>query len=253
MKRMLSLCLGGALLLAGGLSHADGMDGISAASPLAHEESVSTAAAKVMEPLPMEELLALMPESRGFLGEGDLPHGMTFTPFHLSADPHPCAGLLFLPGKKQDASVIAFGMEMKGEAAEAYFHDMFLPEGFTPEAGQRMLHFNIGLMEAETMLNNIFLQTAKGTREATGEPVPYDLMGVSMVHVEQLHKVLSQPKTYGFALSPYLVADGWAIPLYMRGFLTKTGEGYRSLLFLGFQSQKDALDQASYEILRSMK
>ena len=60
-------------------------------------------------------------------------------------------------------------------------------------------------------------------------------------------------QTYGFALSPYLVVDGWAIPLYMRGFLTKTGEGYRSLLFLGFQSQKDALDQASYEILRSMK
>ena len=142
---------------------------------------------------------------------------------------------------------------MKGEAAEAYFHDMFLPEGFTPAAGQRMLHFNIGLMEAETMLNNIFLQTAKGTREATGEPIPYDLMGVSMMHVEQLHKVLSHPKTYGFALSPYLVVDGWAIPLYMRGFLAKTGEGYRSLLFLGFQSQKDALDQASYEILRSMK
>ena len=69
MKRMLSLCLGGALLLMGGLSHADGMVGISAASPLAHEESVSTAAAKVMEPLPMEELLALMPESRGFLGD----------------------------------------------------------------------------------------------------------------------------------------------------------------------------------------
>ena len=79
MKRMLSLCLGVALLLTGGLSHADSMDGISAASPLAHGESVSTAAAKVMEPLPMEELLALMPESRGFLGEGDLPHGMTFT------------------------------------------------------------------------------------------------------------------------------------------------------------------------------
>ena len=169
MKRMLSLCMGAALLLTGGLSYADGMDGISAASPLAHGESVSTAAAKVMEPLPMEELLALMPESRGFLGDGNLPKGMTFTPFHLSADPHPSAGLLFLPGKKQDASVIAFGMEMKGEAAEAYFHDMFLPEGFTPAAGQRMLHFNIGLMEEETMLNNIFLQTAKGTREATGD------------------------------------------------------------------------------------
>lgn len=100
MKRMLSLCLGVALLLTGGLSHADGMDGIPAASPLAHGESVSTAAAKVMEPLPMEGLLALMSESRGFLGDGNLPKGMTFTPFHLSADPHPSAGLLFLPGKK---------------------------------------------------------------------------------------------------------------------------------------------------------
>lgn len=60
---------------------------------------------------------------------------MTFTPFHLSAGPHPSAGLLFLPGKKQDASVIAFGMEMKGEAAEAYFHDMFLPEGLHSGGG----------------------------------------------------------------------------------------------------------------------
>ena len=253
MKRMLSLCLGSALLLTGGLSQADGMAGSGAVPALAAGESVNAAASKVMEPLPMEELLALTPESRGFLGDENLPKGMTFTPFYLSSDLHPCAGLLFLPGKQQDASVIAFGMEMKGEAAEAYFHDMFLPEGFTPAAGQRMLHFNIGLMEADAILNNIFLQTAKGTREATGEPIPYDLMGVSMMHVEQLHKVLSQPKTYGFALSPYLLADGWAIPLYMRGFLTKTGEGYRSLLFLGFQSQKNALDEASYEILKSMK
>ena len=98
MKRMLSFCLGVALLLTGGLSHADG---ISAVSPLAHEESVSTAAAKVMEPLPMEELLALMPESRGFLGDGNLPKGMTFTPFHLSADPHPSAGLLSFPGRSR--------------------------------------------------------------------------------------------------------------------------------------------------------
>lgn len=253
MKRMLSLCLGAALLLMGGLPEARGMDGTGVAAPVASGESVSAAAVKVMEPLPMEELLALTPASRGFLGDEKLPKGMTFAPFHISSDPHPCAGLLFIPGKKQDASVIAFGMEMKGDVADAYFHDMFLPNGFTPAAGQRMLHFNIGLMEAETLLNHIFLQTAKGTREATGEPIPYDLMGVSMMHVEQLHKVLDKPKTYGFALSPYLVADGWAMPLYMRGFLTKTGEGYRSLLFLGFQSQKEVLDQASYEILKSMK
>ena len=184
MKRMLSICLGAALLLTGGLSYADGMEGIPAASLLEPGKSASTAAAKVMEPLPMEELLALMPESHGFLGNGNLPQGMTFTPFPLSADPHPCAGLIFLPGKKQDASVIAFGMEMKGEVAEAYFHDMFLPEGFTPAAGQRMLHFNISLIQAETMLNNIFLETAKGTREATGEPIPYDLMGeIGRAHV----------------------------------------------------------------------
>lgn len=108
MKRMLSLCLGAALLLTGGLSYVDGMEGIPA-PPLAQGKRASTAAAKVMEPLPMEELLALMPESHGFLGDGNLPQGMTFTPFPLSADPHPSAGLLFLPGKKQDASVIASG------------------------------------------------------------------------------------------------------------------------------------------------
>ena len=67
MKRMLSLCMGAALLLTGGMSEADGMAGSGAVPALAAGESVSTAAAKVMEPLPMEELLALMPESRGFL------------------------------------------------------------------------------------------------------------------------------------------------------------------------------------------
>ena len=55
MKRMLSLCLGVALLLTGGLSYADGMDGISAVSPLAHEESVSTAAAKVLSLIHISE------------------------------------------------------------------------------------------------------------------------------------------------------------------------------------------------------
>ena len=54
MKRMLSLCMGAALLLTGGMSEADGMAGSGAVPAFAAGESVSTAAAKVMEPLPKE-------------------------------------------------------------------------------------------------------------------------------------------------------------------------------------------------------
>ena len=43
MKRMLSLCMGAALLLTGGMSEADGMAGSGAVPALAAGESVSTA------------------------------------------------------------------------------------------------------------------------------------------------------------------------------------------------------------------
>ncbi len=242
-----------------------GLAALMCLGPMAYGEEIETAPAETavgnlisMESLPslpvdMSEGLAFYDfgTSKGCLSSLHLPKKTSLyigpAPVETLAD---ASGILFMEGKKYDSAAAVFGLEFTGEEAEKTFGGMFLPGGFSQEAAEKMLHFNMSLLQAGSTCNEFFLTVAKGTRAATGELLPYDFLALDMVRVEQLHRVTSVPKTYSFAVEPYLSADGFALPLYARGFAMKSETGYRFLLFVTLQSMKEELDRVTYQIIQ---
>ncbi len=189
--------------------------------------------------------------AQGILSTLKMPRGASISSHPLPVVALPdAAGCLTMEGKHYTGSALALGIEVTGKEAEETFGGMFLPGGYTKEAGEKMLHFNMNLLKGEGLLNQFFLTVAKGTRAATGEPLPYDFLLLDMVNVEQFHRVVTVPGTYSFAMRPYLSVDGFAIPLYLRGFAMKSEKGYRFLLFVTLDSFREQLDQVTYQIIQ---
>ncbi len=246
MKKIgLALCVA-ALLAVGPLAH--GAEA-KAAPAVGNEFSLDSFPA-LSEGLESGLDLYCLGNARGVLPQLQLPKGASLSARTLPVLDLPnAAGFLTMEGKKYTGSALAVGLELSGEEAEKTFAGMFMPGGYTPEAGERMLRFNMSLLKTEGLLNEFFLTIAKGTRAATGEPLPYDFLTLDMVHVEQLHRIVTVPKTYSFAMRPYLAVDGFALPLYLRGFASKTETGYRFLLFVTLDSYREQLDQVTYQMI----
>lgn len=187
-----------------------------------------------------------------FLGKVKWPSSMTFQPISLAGIPakDSYTGLVTVHDKKIRAPIMAVGVEMKGAHADDLFQGMFLPGGYTEEAGKAMLSFNMALMQSENMMNDLFLKTMTSTVKVTGQAIPFDLMAVDVLSVEQLHKMKSVKDTYTFAIRPLFVADGWMIPLYVRGIAAKREGAYRFVLLGGLDNSKAEVNQAAWEVSR---
>ncbi len=238
-----------------------GLAAFLAAGPLAYAEEAAKEMPLTAGALAAENLPALpegldggidfqsLGQSYGILSALKMPRGASLSVHPLPVLPADAAGVLTMEGRKYTGAALALGVELSGKEADETFGGMFMPGGYTPEAGEKMLHFNMSLLKTEGALNEFFLRVAKGTRSAIGEPLPYDFLLLDMVHVEQLHRVMNSPKTYSFAMRPYLAVDGFAVPLYLRGFASKSEAGYRFLLFVTLDSFREQLDQVTYQII----
>ncbi len=191
-------------------------------------------------------------ESKPFLPQRQWTKHVSYQPLSLPMVPpnHQYAGVLTIHQKKADIPALAVGVEMKGKEADADFGGMFLPGGYTQEAGKKMLSFNMALMNSENILNEIFLKTSSSARTITGQLLPYDLLAVDMKQVEQLHKVKSMKDTYAFSVRSLVMVDGWMLPLYIRGVAAKRDDAYRFLMMTGLDNSREEIDRTALEIMR---
>lgn len=113
-----------------------------------------------------------------------------------------------------------------------------------------MLAFNMGLLKLESAMNEVFLQAVDEARRETGEKLPYNFLTVDMVHVEQLHSLKGSPKTYSFSIRPAFSADGFFLPLFIRGFASKVGDSYRFLFLAVPDSEKDMVSEAGLSLMK---
>ena len=211
---------------------------IEGTAPLA--DSVKAAA-----PVPVSEMGDL------FLNHVSMPKNVHYEPLgrgdsaiarHL--------GMMTVKGKTYTAGAVALGATFKGKESDEFFGGMFLPRGHTREAGGRMLAFNMGLLKLESAMNEVFLQAVDEARRETGEKLPYNFLTVDMVHVEQLHSLKGSPKTYSFSIRPAFSADGFLLPLFIRGFASKVGDSYRFLFLAAPDSQKDMVSEAGLSFMK---
>lgn len=187
-----------------------------------------------------------------FLNGKKLPKNMKYQP--LSKDrpsPGTYGGVLTVKSKSYTAGALAAGTVFKGPKSDAYFGGMFLPGGYTREAGSHMLAFNMTLLKLESITNDVFLKTVAEARKDTGTPIPYDFLALDMLHVEQLHKVHDNPKVYSFSLRPAFSVDGWVLPLFFRGYAAKVDNSYRFLLLAAPDSEKDVISEAGLRLVES--
>lgn len=159
-------------------------------------------------------------------------------------------GTMTVKGKKYTAGALVVGADFKGKASDDFFGGMFLPKGHSPEAGARMLAFNVALLKLESTMNEVFLHAVDEVRRDTGEKLPYDFLTVDMVHVEQLHSLKGNPKTYSFSIRPVFSADGWMVPLFIRGFAAKVDGSYRFLFLAAPDSERDMVERAGLDLIR---
>ncbi len=190
----------------------------------------------------------------GFLSRAKMPDKVSYHSFSplddkLSSD---WAGLLNVEGKGFKVAALAVSAEFKGPKSDAYFGGMFLPHGYTMEAGARMLAFNVALVSAEERMNDVFLHIIDEARKETGEMVPYDFLAVDMLSVEQLHKVKDNPKIYSFSIRPAFSIDGFIVPLHVRGFAAKVDDSYKFLFLLAPDSAGETVGLKGLEIMEGL-
>ncbi|WP_297019316.1 hypothetical protein [uncultured Dialister sp.] len=188
--------------------------------------------------------------TESFLNGKVLPKTMKYQP--LSKDRPSLGtygGVLTVKGTSYTAGALAVSAVFKGPKSDAYFGGMFLPGGYSRQAGEKMLAFNMTLLKLESITNDVFLKTVGEARKDTGTQVPYDFLAVDMLHVEQLHKVNDHPKVYSFSLRPAFSVDGWVIPLFFRGYAAKVDNSYRFLLLASPDSEKDLVSQAGLRLV----
>lgn len=158
-------------------------------------------------------------------------------------------GTMTVKGKGHTAGALVGGATFRGKESDDFFGGMFLPQGHTREAGGRMLAFNMGLLKLESVMNEVFLQAVDEVRRDTGSSLPYDFLTVDMVHVEQLHTVKTHPKTYSFSIRPVFSADGWMVPLFIRGFASQVDGTYRFLFLAAPDSERDIISEAGLKLI----
>ena len=77
------------------------------------------------------------------------------------------------------------------------------------------------------------------------------LLGIAdIVHVEQLHSLKGNPKTYSFSIRTVFSADGWMVPLFIRGFAAKVDGSYRFLFLAAPDSERDMVERAGLDLIR---
>ena len=183
-----------------------------------------------------------------FLQGLSLPKYMHYEPFSLFP-PESHGGLLTVMGEKYSGTALTVSSVLKGPKSAQYFGGMFLPHGYTQEAGNKMLSFNMALMKTENTMNEVFLNALAECRQDTGMELPYNFLAVDMLHVEQLHRVQENPRVYSFSLRPAISADGFILPLFIRGYVCNMDDAYRFLFLVSPDSEKDLFSMAGLNLI----
>ncbi len=172
-------------------------------------------------------------DAAGFLSDDKLPKNTAFTPFDF--DPSGKTGLLTIKDKKSVVTAFVAGCEINPKTGEKALADVFDSPSLSPASVSELYQFNLSLLNSENLLNNMFLEMEKRVNQKEGSDlpkVPYNLVTVDYLHVEQLHRVQDKPRIYTSGVRAVFLADGVAIPVYAKSYLMRYRDKYRVLLFI---------------------
>ena len=109
---------------------------------------------------------------------------------------------------------------------------------------------NVALLGMENVLNGMFLEMAKRINEKpeTDPKIPFNMLGVSFLNVEQIHRAQDRPRIYTSGVRAVFFIDGFAVPVYGKGYVMKYGDKYRLFSVLTTDSANEMVIKASFGI-----
>lgn len=120
------------------------------------------------------------------------------------------------------------------------------------EGTLKILLFNQALGKAPAFLNERILEGIAMARKRMGEPIPYSIMHVDFRSVEPLHRMNGDRTVYTTGSRILLYADGWIFPMYIKAYLYKEGDDYRTLGIFASDSVKTEAIEGGNQLIHQL-
>lgn len=185
-------------------------------------------------------------KAKPFLQEVKLPKHTTFTPMEGAEK----FGLLTVTEKGNSVPALVLHCEFTPVVGKDAMKDAFEAPRLSPMSISELYGYNVALLEMENKLNGMFLETVKQINEMprTDPKIPFNMMGVDFLNVEQIHRVQDNPRIYTSGVRAVFFFDGFAIPLYAKGYAMKYRDKYRLFSVLTTDSANEMVKEAADRI-----
>ncbi len=153
-------------------------------------------------------------------------------------------------GRDMTAEVIPF--ICRDEEIEKYVGGIFTPNenGNVSEACLKTLEIcNEKLAALPLAANMGAVKAIETLRQTTGKDIPYSTLYMDFRSMESLHLLRAPVRVATTGARIFLYADGWVIPMYVKGYVWKMPGGeYRLMVALMADNEKDMLRTAADDL-----
>lgn len=185
-------------------------------------------------------------DAKPFLQKVELPKNTTFTPLGTDGK----FGILTVTEKGNSVPAFVMNCEFAPMVGKEAMKDAFDAPRLSGKSVSELYGCNVALLGMETQLNGIFLEMAKRINEKpeTDPKIPFNVLGVSFLNVEQIHRAQDRPRIYTSGVRAVFFIDGFAVPVYGKGYVMKYGDKYRLFSVLTMDSANEMVKKAADRI-----
>lgn len=184
--------------------------------------------------------------AKPFLQKVKLPKNTAFTP--LAEDGK--FGLLTVTEKGNSVPAFVLNCEFIPAVGKEAMKDAFDAPRLSGKSVSELYGCNVALLEMENKLNGMFLEMAKRINEKpeTDPKIPFNMLGVDFLNVEQIHRAQDRPRIYTSSVRAVFFIDGFAVPVYGKGYVMKYGDKYRLFSILTTDSANEMVKKVADRI-----
>ena len=185
-------------------------------------------------------------DAKSFFQKVKLPKNTDFTPLGKDGK----FGLLTVTEEGNNVPAFVMNCEFAPVVGKEAMKDAFDAPHLSGKSVSELYGCNVALLGMENVLNGMFLEMAKRINEKpeTDPKIPFNMLGVSFLNVEQIHRAQDRPRIYTSAVRAVFFIDGFAVPVYGKGYVMKYGDKYRLFSVLTTDSVNEMVKKAADRI-----
>ena len=185
-------------------------------------------------------------DAKSFFQKVKLPKNTDFTPLRKDGK----FGLLTVTEEGNSVPAFVMNCEFAPVVGKEAMKDAFDAPRLSGKSVSELYGCNVALLGMENVLNGMFLEMAKRINEKpeTDPKIPFNMLGVSFLNVEQIHRAQDRPRIYTSGVRAVFFIDGFAVPVYGKGYVMKYGDKYCLFSVLTMDSANEMVKKAADRI-----